>query len=212
MRGDDELAAVPHTVGEQCDQRQYPGRRQRRLRFVEEIQPVRHQPGLQQGEERLAMRTCIGIGAVAPRQCHALAACDAHGVLAAGPLGQLPQVPLDFAEIGHVAGQPASVAEHVLGAQEQPGARVAMADEHEAGGQISRGLQRRIALQVMRASRHRRHADGDALKQRRLAAAVLARQESHGCGEFQCGQIAHQGQRPGEPLAIDGGVRPPAQC
>jgi hypothetical protein len=103
------------------------------------------------------------------------------------------------------------VAEHVLGAQEQPGVRVAVADEHEAGGQISGRLQRRIALQVMCAGRHRRHAGGDALEQRRLAAAVLARQEGYGCGEFQRREIAHQGQRPGEPLAIDRSVRPLAQ-
>jgi hypothetical protein len=46
--GDDELAALPHTINQQHDQRQDAVRRQRRLRLVQEIEPVRNQSRLQQ--------------------------------------------------------------------------------------------------------------------------------------------------------------------
>ncbi len=86
------------------------------------------------------MRSRIGIGAVAARQGGALAARNPGRPVSAGSFRQLCQVRLDFAKLGHVRGQPAGVAEHVLGAQEQPRAGVSATDEDKARGEIPRGL------------------------------------------------------------------------
>ncbi len=121
------------------------------------------------------------------------------------------QLLLDRGEIFHVCGEAAGVAEHVLGAQEQPRAGVAAAGEDEAGGEVARRLKAGIALKVPAAGSDSVHAGSDALQQGGLAAAILADQEGDRGGEGELGQVADERQRPGEGRRVDRGVRAAAE-
>ena len=114
MGGDDELAALADPLGEQRHQRQHPAGRKRRLRFVEEIQPVGHQAAAQHGEEGLAMGAPVGVLAIGRRQRAALPAHRAHReappVLAAHGAGQFGRI---RGEPGYVIGDALGEAEHV---------------------------------------------------------------------------------------------------
>jgi hypothetical protein len=123
----------------------------------------------------------------------------------------LGELLLDRAEVVHVRDQAAGVAEHVLGAQEQPGASVPPAGKDEAGGEVARGLQSGVATEVPTASGDRVHAGGNALPQGGFAAAVLANQEGDRGGEGEFGQVADERQRPGEARRVDRDVRPAAE-
>ena len=182
MGGDDELCVLGDHVRDHRHQRELALRAERRLRLVQQVEPARDEPRLEEAEEALTMRVRVEVNPVAtlhvgerrPRGTHR------QPLRERGPVGVLVLELVDpRQQLASHHRQPLCEAEEVLRPQEEAARGPAAPHEPQCIAQHPLRAKGRVRVEVgapdYRQPRRRR----DPLQQRRLPRAVLPDEEGH---------------------------------
>src|SRR3954468_5536017 len=181
--GDDELRAGARGAGDRGQRGQAARDRQRGLGLVEDVEALTGEAVRGERQERLAVRLLVELEAAVERQ-----------------------VGRELALFVHIGGD----VEEALGAQEIAVARLAPA-VHARREALDRARDRRQLAPALVLASLGREADrlGDRLDQRRLARAVVAREQRDRRAEIERRERAHRGHAEREP--VGGGLALEAQ-